>query len=58
LALVNKGPSAEKAIAKAKETTGPNYSYHVTSMQWAGDAGSAVVTAYNATEIKEVRVEW
>jgi hypothetical protein len=58
MALVNKGPSAEKAIAKAKETTGLNYSYHVTSMQWAGDSGSAVVTAYNATEIKEVRVEW
>lgn len=56
--LVNKGPSAEKAIVKAKEATGPNYSYYVTSMQWAGDSGSAVVTAYNATEIKEVRVEW
>ena len=58
LALVNNGPAAEKAIAKAREQAGPDYSYYVTSMQWAGDSGSAIVTAYNTTEIKEVRVEW
>lgn len=56
------GPSAEKALAmamaKAKENAGSKYSYFVTFMRWAGDSGSAVVTVYNATEIKEVNVEW
>lgn len=58
LALVNNGPAAEKAIAKAREQAGPDYNYYVTSMQWSGDSGRAIVTAYNAREIKEIGVEW
>jgi hypothetical protein len=54
----NKSDSAEKAIAKAKETMGSNYSYYVSSMRTSGDSGKATVTAYTASEIKYVEVEW
>lgn len=58
MALMTRGSSAESAIAKAKEKTGPGYKYYVTSMHWSGGSGSATVTAYNSAEIKEVKVEW
>jgi hypothetical protein len=58
MAVVTRGPSAESAISKAREKTGPGYKYYVTSMRWSGDSGSATVTAYNTSEIKEVKVEW
>jgi hypothetical protein len=58
MTVMTKGPYAEDAISKAKEQTGPGYKYYVTSMHWSGDSGSATVTAYNASEIKEVRVKW
>src|SRR5437879_6953555 len=58
MAVMTKGSSAEKAILKAKDKTGPGYKYYVTSMHWSGDSGSATVTAYNRAEIKEVKVEW
>lgn len=58
MVLVTRGSSAEFAIAKAKEKTGPGYKYYVSSMSWSGGSGSATVTAYNSTEIKKVKVEW
>jgi hypothetical protein len=58
MAVVTTGPSAENAKLKAREQTGPGYKYYVTSMHWSGDSGSATVTAYNKSEIKEVKVEW
>ena len=50
--------SAEKAKALAKEQLGPAYEYHISSMHTSGDKGSAVVTAYNSNEIKNVKVKW
>jgi hypothetical protein len=58
MVVVTRGPSAENAISKAKEKTGPGYKYYVNSMHWSGDSGSATVTAYNASELKEVKVKW
>jgi hypothetical protein len=58
MAVVTKGPSAENAISKAKALTGPGYKYYVTSMHWSGNSGSATVTAYSSTEIREVKVKW
>ena len=58
MAVMTRGSSAEKAISKAKDKIGPGYKYYVTSMHWSGDSGSATVTAYNNSEIKEVKVEW
>jgi lysylphosphatidylglycerol synthetase-like protein (DUF2156 family) len=55
---MTRGASAEMAKQKAREKLGPNYKYHVTAMQWSGSGGSATLTAYNATEIKEVKVRW
>ena len=50
--------SAEKAKSLAKEQLGPAYEYHISSMHISGDKGSAVVTAFNSDEIKNVQVEW
>jgi len=50
--------SAEKARTLAKERYGENYEYHLTSLKMSGNHGSAVVTAYNSEEIKNVKVKW
>ena len=50
--------SAERAKALAKEQMGPNYQYHISSLNISGNSGSAVVIAYNSSEIKYVKVEW
>jgi hypothetical protein len=58
LTLMLKGESGLKAKQLAQEQTGPGYQYHVTQMSLSGGKGSAVVTAYNNSEIKNVVVEW
>ena len=50
--------SAERAKTLAKEQMGPNYQYHISSLNISGNRGSAVVIAYNSSEIKYVKVEW
>ncbi len=50
--------SANKAIALAKEQQGSNYKYHISSLNMSNGHGSAIVTAYNSTEIKNVQVQW
>lgn len=57
-ALLFNSESAEKAKALAKEQLGPAYEYHISSMQTSGEKGSAVVTAFNSNEIKNVQVKW
>jgi len=56
--LLFNSESAEKAKALAKERLGPSYEYHISSMQTSGSKGSAVVTAFNSKEIKNVQVKW
>ena len=58
LTLMLNGESGLKAKELAKEQTGPGYQYHVTQMSMSGGKGSAVVTAYNNNEIKNVTVRW
>ena len=58
LTLMLKGESGLKAKQLAQEQTGPGYQYHVTQMSLSGGKGSAVVTAYNNNEIKNVVVRW
>ena len=50
--------SANKAIELAKEQQGTNYKYHINSLNMSNGHGSAVVTAYNSTEIKNIQVQW
>jgi len=50
--------SAEKAKSLAREQLGANYQYHINALSMSGNHGSAVVTAYNSDEIRNVRVEW
>lgn len=57
-ALIFNSESAEKAKALAKEKLGPDYEYHISSMQTYGNKGSAVVTAFKSNEIKNVQVKW
>jgi hypothetical protein len=57
-ALLFNSESAEKAKALAKEQLGPAYEYHISSMQSSGNKGSAVVTAFNSNEIKNIQVKW
>lgn len=52
------GDAGAKAIALAKTQHGSNYDYQVTAMRWADNHVSATLTAYNASEIKSVQVEW
>jgi hypothetical protein len=52
------GASAAKAIAMAESQLGPRYQYHVRQMNWAGEHGTATVTAYNQSEIRSVDVKW
>jgi hypothetical protein len=56
--LLFNSESATKAKALAKEQLGSNYEYHVSSLSVTGNNGSAVVTAYNSREIKDVHVKW
>jgi hypothetical protein len=56
--LLFNSESAEKAKALAKEQLGPAYEYHISNMHISGDKGSAIVTAYNSSEIKDVKVKW
>ena len=42
----------------AREQLGPGYKYEVTSMSVSGNKGTALVTAYNAAEIREIQVAW
>ena len=56
--LLFNSESAEKAKALAKEQLGAAYEYHISRMQTSGDKGSAVVTAFNSNEIKNVQVKW
>jgi len=58
LTVMLNSASGAKAIELAKEQTGPDYKYHVTQMSMTGYGGSAVVTAYNNNEIKNVMVRW
>ncbi|MCP5158701.1 MAG: hypothetical protein H6975_04670 [Gammaproteobacteria bacterium] len=50
--------SADKAKAFAKEQLGSNYKYHISSLIISGNNGSAVVTAYNSNEIRNIQVKW
>lgn len=52
------GETAQKAESLAENRLGPEYSYHVTSMSMSGNSGSAWVTAYNDSEIKNIQVQW
>jgi hypothetical protein len=56
--LLLNSESTEKAKALAKEQLGPAYKYHISSMQTSGNRGSAVVTAFNSNEIRNVQVKW
>jgi len=50
--------SATKAKALAKEQLGSQYNYHISSLSMSSNRGSAVVTAYNSNEIKNITVKW
>jgi len=56
------GQSAKRAIEVAASQLGPGYAYHVTSIHWMsrghGTDVSAVVTAWNTQEIRNVPVQW
>jgi hypothetical protein len=56
--LTLKGESAEKAVRLAAEQYGPDYTYFVTGINWAGRHVTARLTAYNESESKMVEVEW
>lgn len=58
LTLMLNSESGTKAKQLAEEQTGPGYQYHVTQMSLSGGKGSALVTAYNNNEIKNVVVRW
>lgn len=58
LTFATHGRSAAIAIEKASAKIGPGYKYYVTSMSWSGNSGRATVTAYNESEIREVKIEW
>lgn len=54
-----KSHTAENAISRAHEETGPGYSYFVTKLYWYGeDHYSAQVIAYNHDELHRVVVWW
>jgi len=56
--LLFNSESAEKAKALAKEQLGQDFNYHVSNLNMSGNKGSAVVTAYNSNEIRNVSVSW
>jgi hypothetical protein len=56
------GQSAKRAIGIAASELGPGYHYYVISIRWTsgrhGTEVSAVVTAWNRHEIRDVPVHW
>ncbi|EKF73446.1 hypothetical protein A11A3_13875 [Alcanivorax hongdengensis A-11-3] len=56
-ALMN-GESAERAKSLAKEQLGSKFNYKISSITTSGNSGSAIVTAYNSIEIRNVQVQW
>ena len=58
LQLNLKGEAAREAKRLAAEQYGSEYSYFVSSIKWSGNHVSALLTAYNEDETKEVAVEW
>lgn len=56
------GQSAKRAVEVATSQLGSGYAYHVSSIHWMsrghGTEVSAVVTAWNAREIRNVPVHW
>jgi hypothetical protein len=56
------GASAQRACAEAKLKVGDGYKFWVSSLSMQSSGGrshySAVVTAYNQTEIREIPTEW
>lgn len=58
LNMTLRGAPGDKAIELARQKLGPGYNYATQSVQWSGNSGSAVVAAYNDSEIKYIPVEW
>ncbi len=56
--LLFNSESSEKAKALAKDQLGSGYEYHINSMHISGNKGSAIVTAFNSNEIKNIQVKW
>ena len=52
------GAAGDKAVDLARKELGSGYKYATQSIQWGGGRGSAVVAAYNDSEIKYIPVEW
>ena len=52
------GETAAKALKLAEAKEGPGFKYNITSLSSEGEHGTASVTAYNASEIKSVDVNW
>ena len=52
------GAAGDKAVDLARKELGPGYKYATQSIQWTGGRGSAVVAAYNDSEVKYMPVEW
>lgn len=52
------GETAQEAKRLAAEQHGHDYSYFVSRINWSGGHVSALLTAYNEKETKEVVVEW
>lgn len=52
------GETANKAKDLAQSQLGPEYNYHINNINWSGNSGSAIVTAYNSTDIKNIQVKW
>ena len=62
LGFMLNGDSAHEAIRRAKQEFGGDYQYVVTNMQISssmnGKRVSAIVAAYNNTELKSIQVSW
>jgi hypothetical protein len=62
LAILLNGESAERAKREAAKEVGPGFAYHVTSLYINDSPGrkrvSAVVTAWNDKEVRDVPVHW
>jgi hypothetical protein len=60
--VLSNGSSAERAKQIAHAQLGPGYNYHVTQINIATKNGhtvvSAVVTAWTATEVRQIPVHW
>ncbi len=56
--VINGSDSVANAKLLAEKKLGSNYKYHVSSFNTSGDRGSAIVTAYNSNEIRNIQVKW